>query len=824
MGKRNNMCKRIFALCMALVLGMLTLAGCQSSGNGYTVTFNTCTNLETNKLKDRTVKEGEKITRPNLYMSDEKYSNYLVEGWYVDPEYKTEWNFDTDVVEGDIVLYAKWEKQYFVRYFCSNMNIERLGIYVMEGEAAPMQEHIYPGYKVLGYYADPGYSIPFDFSKEVTQDTDIYLRMSEGIHWDGKMIYENYQTEKASGDTSVIGEITYVEDENESYARVDFGHAERPDSRITTFPGLDMTNSQILTITYKNLGNSPGFRIFWTVTYEDGTISGQDGEDRTWDYGEVELKSGMSEDDDWETITIDMGKLSMVNGASQWADGKILSMLRFDSLYAEYMDEEPVDDIMLIKEISFAAGEDVEAVDSVKLQADNVFEMMAAGDAQETISNGLIFPKDREKSMPKQGTVQYNMTNNATYLFPYGTKQGLVSMDMSDMNIDMATNQMMYIKYRNEGQGTRLTVRYHTKDGETGEQTVIMKKNMQVYATLAISMLDDESWDGKLDTIDLIYNKKNTNNVLSIASIYLAPFKATNLPGINFVDDKCAGFKTNDAYKILFDSKSEASYIEMFEDTITLLKNVSVDTSVYETLEFSYSVPTAGVESIELGYQIGGKWYTEAIEDVKRTSGFETATFDIQKKGTVSKMRITVNGKGKFSLRALQFKVNPEYALDFSDGKYVNDHFNMEWASNYGVDYDAVKGAAYLTGSAAEGSRCMFYLGASGYMNNITLDSANKKIYVCYNNPGEARTAAMTVYYAPSSNVTGSGIAGNDPTVSVTKEVSTTAELKGNMKDGEWAVAVFDFSDLGLFSSSRNATMISFAPGGDIYLRSIALK
>ena len=61
MGKRNNMCKRIFALCMALVLGMLTLAGCQSSGNGYTVTFNTCTNLETNKLKDRTVKEGEKM-------------------------------------------------------------------------------------------------------------------------------------------------------------------------------------------------------------------------------------------------------------------------------------------------------------------------------------------------------------------------------------------------------------------------------------------------------------------------------------------------------------------------------------------------------------------------------------------------------------------------------------------------------------------------------------------------------------------------------------------------------------------------------------------
>ena len=824
MKKRNIICKRVLNFCAVLVLGLFALVGCQSSGDGYSVTFNTCTNLETNKLKDRTVKAGEKIARPNLYMADEKYNNYLVEGWYLDPDYQKMWNFDTDVVEGDIVLYAKWGKQYSVRYFCSNMNIEKLSVNVKEGETAPTQEYIYPGYKVLGYYADAGYSIPYDFTQKITQDTDIYLRMSEGIHWDGKTIYENYKMEKATGDKSTLGEITYVEEEGESYARVDFGYAERADSRMTVFPGLDMTNSQILTIKYKNLGHTPQLRFYWTVTYADGTISGQDGQDRTWDHGEVDLKTGMSESDDWATLTIDMGELSKINGASQWAGGKILSMLRIDSLYSVSTEKEWVDNIILFKEISFAAGEEVVSADSIEIQADNVFDMMAAGEAQESVTKGLIFPKDREHSLPKQGTVQYNMKDCATYFFPYGTKQGLVSYDMSDMNIDMKSNQKIYIKYKNEGYGTRLTVRYHTKDGKTGEQTVTMKKKMKQYAKLEVNMLNDEDWNGKLETIDLIYNKKDTNNVLSVASIYLEKFVATDLPGINFVDDKCAGFTTNDNYKIVFDSKSEGSYIEMLKEQATLQKNVSIDTTVYDALEFSYSIPTAGVDGIEIGYQIGGKWYTESLEDVKRTSGFETVTLPLQKKGTVTKMRIVLDGKGKLSLRSLQFKVNKDYALDFSDGKYVKDHFNLQWTVNYGVDYDSTRGAAYLTGSASKGSRCMFYLGASGYMNNISLDAASKKIYVCYNNPGEAREASLNVYYAGSANTTGSGIAGDDKTVSQTKSVSATAQLQGNMKAGEWAVAVFDYSSLDLFSSSRNATMLAFEPGGDLYLRSIVLK
>ena len=825
---RRTLGKHILTLCLVLTMVVSVFAGCGGkSTEGYTVTFDVCTNLETNKIKERVVQEGELVSQPNVYPSDVKYSSYLIEGWYVDPEYTTKWDFAKDKVYSDMVLYAKWEKQFFVRYFISNQKEPRLGVYVMEGEYPQKQDYLVPGYKVLGYYKDSGYSEKFDFSQPIMKDTDVYMKMSEGFWWDGKSIAENWIVSQASGETSKIGNITYVEDGKESYARVDFGYSELPDGRIAASPGMDMTKSQIMTIKYKNLGNSPGFRIFWTVRYEDGTVSGQYGEaidERTWDFGEVEIKSGMSEDDDWETLTIDMGKLSTINGASQWAGGKILEMIRLDSLYYAALDKKYVDDIILFKEISFSAGEDQESSDSIELVADNVFEVMEIAKTQESIKNGLVFPKDRTQSTPKQGAKQYNMKDCVTYLFPYGSKRGIVTYDFSDMKIDMETNQKIYIRYKNEGFGSKLTVRYRNTEGQTGETTLDIKKTMQSYGMLDLNMMNDKEWSGTLDSIDLIYTKKDTNNVFSVERIYVVPFEATKIPGINFVDDKCAGFEANGDYNIAYDSKSEASFLQMRKNKITLEKRVSIDTAVYSTLDFTYSIPVAGIDKITVGYQIGGVWYTEKIKDIKRTSGFETASFDVKKKGIVTAMKIILDGKGSVSIRALEFKVDQTYALDFSDGKYITDHFNQMWLLNYGIDYDSVRGAAALTGSPAEGSRVMFYLGASGYRENIALDSANKKIYVCYNNPGKARVAAMSVYYAGSDDLTGSGIAGGDPMVKETREVSTTAKLKGNMKEGEWAVAVFDFSDLALFSADRNATMISFAPAGDIYLRAFVLN
>ena len=52
-----------------------------------------------------TVEEGKTFSEPTFTPID----HYTLEGWYLDEEYTTRWNFDTDVVTQDTILFAKWD-------------------------------------------------------------------------------------------------------------------------------------------------------------------------------------------------------------------------------------------------------------------------------------------------------------------------------------------------------------------------------------------------------------------------------------------------------------------------------------------------------------------------------------------------------------------------------------------------------------------------------------------------------------------------------------------------------------------------------------------
>ena len=80
-------------------------ASCQD----ITVIISTaCTvRFETNggtEIPSQTVQYGEKIQRPE----DPVRSGYHVEGWYTDIDLKNPWDFETDIVQGNMTLYVKW--------------------------------------------------------------------------------------------------------------------------------------------------------------------------------------------------------------------------------------------------------------------------------------------------------------------------------------------------------------------------------------------------------------------------------------------------------------------------------------------------------------------------------------------------------------------------------------------------------------------------------------------------------------------------------------------------------------------------------------------
>ncbi|MDE7477000.1 MAG: InlB B-repeat-containing protein, partial [Lachnospiraceae bacterium] len=66
-------------------------------------------NFESNGGSDvpaQTIQENEKVVMPEEPIKD----GYLFDGWYKETECENKWDFETDIVSVDIVLYAKWEE------------------------------------------------------------------------------------------------------------------------------------------------------------------------------------------------------------------------------------------------------------------------------------------------------------------------------------------------------------------------------------------------------------------------------------------------------------------------------------------------------------------------------------------------------------------------------------------------------------------------------------------------------------------------------------------------------------------------------------------
>ena len=83
------------------------LAACQD----VTIILTTdCTvSFETNggsQIPDQFVQYGEKIPRPD----NPTREGYSLAGWYTDIDLQDPWDFDTDTVQGNMTLYAKWDQ------------------------------------------------------------------------------------------------------------------------------------------------------------------------------------------------------------------------------------------------------------------------------------------------------------------------------------------------------------------------------------------------------------------------------------------------------------------------------------------------------------------------------------------------------------------------------------------------------------------------------------------------------------------------------------------------------------------------------------------
>ncbi|MDE7100809.1 MAG: InlB B-repeat-containing protein, partial [Anaeroplasmataceae bacterium] len=69
----------------------------------YNVKFDSASGSQVEDILD--VVKGSKISKP----TDPVKKGFEFEGWFKEADYKNEWNFNSDIVENNLTLYAKWK-------------------------------------------------------------------------------------------------------------------------------------------------------------------------------------------------------------------------------------------------------------------------------------------------------------------------------------------------------------------------------------------------------------------------------------------------------------------------------------------------------------------------------------------------------------------------------------------------------------------------------------------------------------------------------------------------------------------------------------------
>ncbi|MED4555314.1 InlB B-repeat-containing protein [Lysinibacillus capsici] len=130
---------------------------------------------------------SQKVTEDTLATkpADPTKAGYEFAGWYMDPAFSTPWNFTTDKVTENTTLYAKWEKvatQYTLD-FETNGGSTVVSQKVTEDTLAIKPANpIKAGYEFAGWYMDPTFTTPWNFTTDkITQNTTLYAKWENAV-------------------------------------------------------------------------------------------------------------------------------------------------------------------------------------------------------------------------------------------------------------------------------------------------------------------------------------------------------------------------------------------------------------------------------------------------------------------------------------------------------------------------------------------------------------------------------------------------------------------------------------------------------------------
>ena len=846
--------------------------------NVHTVHFDLCTTYKTNVIDDQEVETGDVASKPAVAILGDNPERWEVQGWYKDKEYTQPWNFIIDTVEEDMTLYAKWTRNFEVTYYLGDeVDVPMYKQYIQEGKCVSDYEKLAHGYESSGFYANARFTEEFDFTKPITADTNIYIHRSEYFYFSGHMLGTRSDLctmfAATSGKGSTPGTVEYKEDESgEGYAEINFGYSTAADPHmLVRNMAIDISNSQKVEVTFRNLGNASSLKFYYVVQMADGTFTNGEGphEDNAFLYRYKESEKNMDPNGEWSTVVLDFAS-TLTNGVSTWGISSVLTQLRIQSGYI-CENEEDLSNIVQIKSIrgipdeTYTSTADSESVTALRVH-DDATDVQNAADAQGDVC-GWVFPKDYADAKTVNAEI-YEKTDGLLFYSPFRSKKTSVTFNLSELadgskeeiNLDKKTT--VRIRLTNYGYSNKITMEYKNKIGRGSSVDLAIapcmgEPEMKEYV---INMYGARLYEGTLNTLGFIYDSIGIDNAIMIHSVEFIDFERMDIPGINF-NDMNAGNDAENPYWTTVENatiaytgsglNTGATKIDT-QDGGYLARACSITNAGYESMSLKYK-DESGIRNVVVSFTINGVEeeysYDMMSDDVTTAQGWKTMTLSLtendQTQGQIENVKVRFMGEGTITIQEIRFNMPKHSGLDFSTGDVVTSINTYSWDGGI-LSYNNSFSAAALSASFNEANRevgmVRYYFDAMlNYYKqgegNIDI-TEKSKIIIVYNNMGSVGTLNVGV---GSINITE-----GDSWKTDHAEIGSPGSggmlnglpIKKNMAKGEWAtleISLTQFAgfvdgyegkainEIGILQGYQQAGDLITVSGETVYIRAIII-
>ncbi len=883
---------------LTLFLGVATMLGATfaavacgpiDEGDGSqktTATISFDVNLDgyqVNDVKPKTVSIGKRVPIVKAYVTGENPSNLQLYGWYTDEACTDSWDFKADRVQGDMTLYAKWVEQYDVNYYVNGALIQTVPTF--KGDTLTEDATLVAGFKYMGTYLDEEYETEFSYSDPIQGPTDLYIRRSEGIymsdHTDpGELpsaALSDYLVAYAGSlSTDTKGNLIEEEGWAETYTvstqyatglvqeqctYVNFGYMPTyGDGYVELCLALDISQSQIIRIWFKNLGKADSVNMYFTALLDaDGSNWSETGSVYTQDYcypnytgsgvgSGIALEQHqieMDETDEWTYVDFNLYEVYK-NGYSIWGTSNFLGMIRFQANYKN-VNYEDWSNEFLIKAIEGVPHEivveDSDSVQTLLMNAENTTQqaLQNASDAQAENPQGMVFPKDYVvPSTVKDGTRVLNTTDG---LLMY-TENEVVSREKGKpsygfelrvpegKNIDLAELTTLNITLQNFGYAENLTVRIYNELDIPVKADLAISKQMSESKSYTANLYGKYGMEGKLSKIEIIYNAVGVDNAILIKNIEMIGFMPYDIVGINLNDKYCFGLETNSQVDVsfepnrggtLFDVKASGASVTSADRTY----NATSDGYGYATLQY-FLYKDSNVSAVAVEYKINGTFtsrYTYELDTVNKAQAASVKLpLKTNERGYVQAIRISFVGTGKVLVKTIDYEVNEE-SLPFYQS-YEDIYNAMDWDVNCAYAYDGVlKSSIFVKNPTAAVLSMSLYIGYSQNMSEhhsvphttkSVLLTGSTKVKIVYQNKTDVDKLTLGLAMSKSDIGASDGEGLDDLTV------HSTQEIRCNMQEYEWSTMTVEIpaDRAGLYLGKL---YVQFA-GKEIAVRAISIE